>query len=938
MRTPCPRSDDPGLFARLLAALAGLAGHHPWLVLALTITSCAGAVVYAVRNLSYHTQRSDLIDKRKDYYQRWQQYLAEFGDDDDMIVIVKGDDAARMRAAIDSIAAQIAEQPKLFDRLFYRVDLQPLRNRALLFLPVEQLRAIQDNLRNMSLLLDTPVLGVLNAHFSWQMLTVHQLLSEGERRAGALAADPLGRNEPDPLLVQLTSICRRAADTLQEPGGYHNPWRSILPDPPHRDHLAEPRYFFSGDGKLAFLMVRPLKSAEGFTFARPSIEALRAILAAQQTRYPDLDFGLTGLPVLENDEVIASQTDSATASWLALAGVALLYLVVYRGLRYPLMTVATLLVGAIWALGWLTFTVGHLNILSSAFAVMLIGMGDYGVLWVTRFGQERRGGADFAAANRQTALHIGPSILTAALTTAIAFYAAMLADLRAVAELGWIAGSGVLLCALACFLLMPALLRLFDVRCDGESDAEGVIAARGGPAARRVISLAAHHADRGVWLGGLTRRPRVVLGVAAALTLALGVPALWSRYDHNILNMQSPRLDSVKWEHELIDRAGGECWFAVTMTTTPEEALALKARYEALPSVSQVREAASLVPRDQDRKLELLRDIQQRLRRLPKRGTVIEHAAPVLDDVNQAGARLLAALSRLPTTPMVAELRAAVQDVLDHAQRLPAAEAARRLRHFQQRMTGDLIEDLHCLRDVSTPAPIQVADLPASLRERYISQTGKWLLCVFARESLWEYEPLERFVAEVQAADPEACGRPFSTLAGLNAMRDGFLWAGFYALVAMVVVLLLDFGNLKYTLMALLPLAMGLVATLGILTLCGVSLNPANMIALPLIMGVGADNGVHVLHDYRDRDRRCRYLLNRATGRGILVAALTTILGFGTLMIAQHRGLASLGLMLALGVGCCMAAALVVLPTLLSALSDQRVADEPALLPVRRAA
>jgi len=605
-----------------------------------------------------------------------------------------------------------------------------------------------------------------------------------------------------------------------------------------------------------------------------------------------------------------------------------LYLVVYRSLRYPLMTVATLLVGSVWALGWLTLTVGHLNILSSAFAVMLIGMGDYGVLWVTRFGQERRGGLDISAATRQTALHVGPSIFTAGLTTALAFFAAMLADLRAVAELGWIAGSGVLLCALACFLVMPALLALFDAPT---------------PAPEKlppVLSIASYHAERRPWLAGLMNHPRWVLSLGAAATLALAMPALWTRYDHNILNLQSPHLDSVKWERELIARAAGDCWFAVTMTTTPEEALALKARYEQLPSVSRVVEVASLVPRDQERKLEFLRDIQQRLRRLPKRGTHIEHAPPALAEVAQAARRLLASLARLPTTPLVVELRAAVNDVLAAAAGQPVGQAARRLQFFQQRMTGDLIEDLHHLREVSTPAPIDIADLPEPLRQRYIGRSGKWLLCVFARQSLWEYEPLQRFVHDVSRADPEACGRPFSTLAGLNAMRDGFLWAGLYALVAMVIVLLLDFGSLKHTAVALLPLAMGMLATLGLLTLCGVPLNPANMIAFPLILGVGADNGVHVLHDYRTRDRRCRYLLNHATGRGIMVAALTTILGFGTLMIAQHRGLASLGLVLALGVSCCMAAALVVLPALLSVVSESRAGGEPAEVhePLRRAA
>jgi predicted RND superfamily exporter protein len=105
-----------------------------------------------------------------------------------------------------------------------------------------------------------------------------------------------------------------------------------------------------------------------------------------------------------------------------------------------------------------------------------------------------------------------------------------------------------------------------------------------------------------------------------------------------------------------------------------------------------------------------------------------------------------------------------------------------------------------------------------------------------------------------------------------------------------------------------------------------------------LILGVGADNGVHVLHDFRDRDRRHGYRLGSATGGGIMIAALTTILGFGTLMLAQHRGLASLGLFLALGVTCCMLAALVVLPALLHIISARRLPAAATPLGVQRRA
>lgn len=915
------RDEAEGFLARSLSALSAFGCRRPWLVVSATLLSCVLSLGYACLFLRYENQRNDLHHKERDYYRRWQQYVAEFGDDDDMVVVVEGKDRRRMEEALEALAAEIARSPELFDRLFYKVDLRALRDRALLFLPADQIRAIQGHLNNMALLLDPPVLGTFDPLFGWKSLTLVQLLREGERRATAMAKERGADPAQDSFLPQLNVICRTAAQVLQDSGAYTSPWQSIVPpefaaeagavrgEPEQRDLLERPQYFFSGDGTLAFLLVRPFKEKQGFTFAQKSIDALRSLADDAKQAFPDLDFGVTGLPVLENDEMVASQKDSTKASWLALIGVALLYLVVYRGLRYPFMTVATLLVGTAWALGWLTLTVGHLNILSSAFAVMLIGMGDYGVLWVTRFGEERRGGRPLPEALARTAASVGPSIMTAALTTALAFFAAMLANLRAVAELGWIAGSGVLLCALACFLLLPALLTLLERRPDA-----------GEPV---LLSLRQHQADHRPWLPWLAARPALVLSVSAFVTLVLGYLALQGRYDHNLLHLQAQKLPSVQWEQKLIAHTAGASWHALSYTTTPEEALALKERFEKLPDVSRVVEVAALVPRDQERKLEQLRDICARLRHLPPRGAMLPHAPPTPGDVSRAARALHDALALLPAPSsgaqtFVASLQSNLRSLQERLRARDAQITSQTLQRFEERLAFDLAEDLHRLRDVSTPRAIDVADLPACLRERYLGKNGKWLLRVFARDCLWDFEPLERFTRQVASVDPEATGKPFTTLEGLRAMKNGFQWAGVYALVAMVLVLLLDFGNVRHTLLALLPLAMGMIGALGILYLTGTPLNPANMIAFPLILGVGADNGVHVLHDYRSRQRGQRYWLSSSTGRGIMVAALTTILGFGTLMFAQHRGMASLGLALTLGVSCCMLTALVFLPALLS--------------------
>ena len=151
----------------------------------------------------------------------------------------------------------------------------------------------------------------------------------------------------------------------------------------HDDLFLKPQYFFSGDGKLGDSHGQ---SGQGRTIRRispaPYKEASTpccALIAKVKERHPNIEVGLTGLARAgkRRDDRLAK--DSSFASWLALLGVAVLYFVVYRGFRFPLTTVASLMVGTVWALGWLTLTIGHLNILSSAFAVMLIGIGDYGV-------------------------------------------------------------------------------------------------------------------------------------------------------------------------------------------------------------------------------------------------------------------------------------------------------------------------------------------------------------------------------------------------------------------------------------------------------------------------------------------------------------------------------------------------------------------------------
>jgi hopanoid biosynthesis associated RND transporter like protein HpnN len=905
--------EKPTAGRRFLVALVSLVCGRPRLVLAVSFALCVLSGVAAATRLEYHTSRNDLISARKESQRRWQEYLAEFGDDDDIVVVVQGREHDRMKAALEEVAARLGERPELFDRIFYKVDLRHLRSRGLLLAPLEQVRTIHDDyLGDMQPLLDF-------APFSWHALSLHSMIDRARTRVGGLRPGQPPSGPDDRLLRQLAGIARAAKETLRDPRRYVNPWGSLLgAQGNQKDLLAQPHYFFSADGEVAFLLVRPVKEAGSFTAALKSVSAARSVIEETREGYPGLRLGLTGMPVLETDEMVAAQTDTRLASWLAIACVTLLFLVVYRSVYYPLLTVLTLLVGTAWALGWLTLTVGHLNILSATFAVMLIGMGDYGVLWVMRYEHARREGMDVREALLHTTRHVAVGNLTAASTLALAFFAAIFADFKAVAELGWTAGCGVLLCAFACFTVLPALLMVFDRRPErGFWILDFRFKKRGlrlypGPLLPK----------EDVWLPWVTRRPGLVLGSGLLVAVALGACATRVRYDHNLLHLQAQDLESVQWEMTLIEHTAGASWHALSYRSTREEALALSERYKRLPEVSQVVEVASLAPPDQDVKLPLAADIHRRLQKLPRRGASIVHPRPDVVALRaDLGALIQGLAGPAKASDFLAELNRALVELGRELLRTPPDVAAARLQRFDQRLAEDLAENLHRLAEVSTPAPVTPDDLPEGLRERYVGRNGAWLLRVFARDDLWDFEPLENFTKTIHEVDPQATGRPFGTVQGLKAMKNGLERAGMYAFLVIVLVLWLDFRGPGNTLLALTPLVLGVVLSLGVLGLLGLPLNPANMIAFPLILGVGVDNGVHVLHDHLIRRREGRDGVSRAIGRGVLVKALTTMIGFAALMISTERGLAGLGFILALGVGCSMLSALVLLPAALGLLS-----------------
>ena len=830
--------------------------------------------------LGFRTSRAELLNPKSDYNRRWLEYTKEFGDKEDVVVVVEGESREQIVPALDDVCRRLAERSDLFGAVLHEADAPKLRSKGLYYLKPEELGQIDGFLNQAA-----PIL-----QGNWSSLNLGGMAQwMGAAMSGG---SPIPRQQiVAAIQTELPRVMKGLTAALGQAGPYKSPWPEMSFSSPLAPEATSMR-LISDDGRMGFVLLRFLEEdRQSFAQNNESIKTLRQLTAEVQSQHPGTKIGLTGLPIIEYDEMRSSEKSMSVATVVSFLGVLAVMIVAFGGFRHATMAMTALVVGMVWACGYITLTVGYVNILSIAFASILLGLGiDYGIYYVARYLQQREHTESTSQALVETAAIAGPGILTGAVTSAIAFFAAWLTEFPGVSQLGMIAGGGVLLCWLAEATVLPAMIRL--------TDADGVKEKLPAPLNLRF------------WLAPIFAYPRLTLLAAGALTAVTVVGMHHLRYDYNLLNLQPVGLECVELEHRLFNQTNRSAWFALSMANTPEEVAARKEAFLRLPSVERVVEVATRLPADVEQKRAIVERIHQRLANLPPQVPQIPVTPHAELDRMLAGAQTM-----LKSQSDSGQAAAGLQQLRDMLRQIPPDEYTRRVRQYQQTMAGDLLARLQMLQAVSTPEPPQLADLPESVATRFVGKTGRYLMQVYSKANIWDVGPMGQFVRDVRSVDPEATGNPLQVYEASRHMKRSFEQAAWYALLVIIPVVLLDFRRLNHTLLAALPMGMGMLQTLGLMGLLDIPLNPANMIVLPLTLGIGMESGINLLHELRCQ--RGRY---RGAGNAVIVAvvvnSLTTMVGFGALMFANHQGLQSLGRVLTISMGCCMLNALL-LPNLL---------------------
>jgi hypothetical protein len=270
----------------------------------------------------------------------------------------------------------------------------------------------------------------------------------------------------------------------------------------------------------------------------------------------------------------------------------------------------------------------------------------------------------------------------------------------------------------------------------------------------------------------------------------------------------------------------------------------------------------------------------------------------------QAGFRLEVQLARL----------------VERIQSLPEPARTEALQRVSEILVGSLGSQLRQLADALKAHRVGVVDLPENFHERWVSKGGIYRVEIRPKEDLHDPEAMRKFVDEVRQVVPHATGVPVLFLESSDAVVQVFLQAFGYAVVAITLVLFLTMEKKIDVFLVLVPLLLASLLTGAVITLAGVHFNFANIIALPLVFGMGVDNCIHMVHRFRTAPPKDGILLNTSTALAVVLSTLTNISGFGSLSISAHRGMASMGVMLSIGILATLICTMIVLPALLEQL------------------
>ncbi len=556
---------------KILSAWGRLSAKYPGRLAAAAILVILGVSILA-SNLTMTTSWADLLPTHDPLVQEFNKIIEDYTSSSNSIMVIIGPEE-KIKSFADEVAPKIRSLEDYVKRVDYEIDEEFFRDHGFMLAKSRDLEKSISIYEDLNLI---PLLTHINDSFERTYIGDEESISDREKQDNAIRTlDGLE------YWIEVMQIYANNDNDLSHNLAREAAKRFLIGDP----------YFISPDKRTLVIFIEPTFDITDIDRAVVSTDTIQALIDDTLLRYPDVYAGLTGTIPLSRDEMVYATRDMQTTSILALALVILLFIFAFRIITAPLLAGLNLVLSIMFAAGIISLFIDSLNIMTSMFAVILIGLGiDFSIHIIALYTEYRSSGKNPVESMAQTLSRSGAGITNGAVTTSIAFFTLMISDTKGIKEMGLVLGIGILAVMLVTLALLPSLLVLRErANAFFRKRIKPKAVERGSP---KVVEFA--------FLGEFgqvaTRRPRIFLLIAIVLSAAMFYKALNVKFDYNYLNMEPEGIPSVTLGDSLL--AAFEMSSDVVMITAPsvEKAREITEKAKKVPSVGMVESISEFIP------------------------------------------------------------------------------------------------------------------------------------------------------------------------------------------------------------------------------------------------------------------------------------------------------------------------------------------------------
>jgi len=620
-------------------------------------------------------------------------------------------------------------------------------------------------------------------------------------------------------------------------------------------------YFLSRDGRVLIMIAEPVKPVQEMAFARKLVAGINQARQGMQVQV-----SCAGAHISAVIDEAAMKSNILSCIFSSLVVVLGIFYTVYRRVWPTLMIPLILSVGVVLALGTAGLFLNSVHIISFAFMALIIGLGtDYSIHLYDRFHTERAGGATTEQAVSLAVIDTGQGLFTAATTTALPFLALGWAEVRALSELGILVGLGVIFSLYASLFLLPILLRKID-----SPD-------------RLYQSLSALGLGRFWRMAGQWSRP--LLWASGLLVTLFFLLSLRTSFDSELKNLQPQHSEAFKAQQlveQHLNLAPKSLLVALdgpTQATVMQQNLAVEALATGLADAGKLQAWSCL-------------------------GQIMNRQADQQQIIN-----------RLRSASITAE---ELEKSLLHK-----GFSAESFKQYLKQLKGSSLTTV--VDEATVIAQLEASPLRGVVDRHLVHDRSGWHALTYLYFKVGQLDQAG-FVQELKKAVPSARVTSTDLVSQelLTAVRRSAVSGVGFGSVLVLFLLLTHFKSLSGIVAALGPVLFGAVAMLGTMALVGMKLNFMNIMVLVTIIGMGSDYGLHIQHRCAEGspDQQEQNFIQAA--RSVLLSALTTVAGFGSLAFTDYGAMSSIGWATNFGIGFTVLAALLLVPATLRLVTPRR--------------